>query len=58
MSRRTNRSHVVDFTAGYKAAANRDAVIAREAASERTARNLVCIIVAVITAALLFNLMQ
>lgn len=56
MSRRANRSHVVDFTAGYQAAANRDAVIARQAASERTARNLVCIIVAVISAALIFSL--
>lgn len=56
MSRRTNRSHVVDFTAGYKAGLAYDAAQKRQAASERTARRLVCAIVAILTLALIYSL--
>ena len=56
MSRRANRSHVVDFTAGYKAGLAYDARRKRQEASERTARRIVCAVVIVITLALIYSL--
>ena len=56
MSRRANRSHVVDFTAGYKAGLAYDAAQKRREASERTARRIVCAVVIVLTLALIYSL--
>ena len=56
MSRRTNRSHVVDFTAGYKAGLEYDARQKRREASERTARRIVCAVVIILAAALIYSL--
>lgn len=56
MSRRTNRAHVVDFTAGYKAGLDYDARQKRREASERTARRIVCAVVIILAAALIYSL--
>lgn len=56
MSHRANRSHVVDFTAGYKAGLEYDAAKKRQEASERTARRIVCAVVIVLTLALFYSL--
>ena len=56
MSRRANRSHVVDFTAGYKAGLEYDARCKRQEASERTARRIVCAVVIILAAALIYSL--
>ena len=56
MSRRANRSHVVDFTAGYKAGLAYDAARKRREASERTARRIVCAVVIILAAALIYSL--
>lgn len=56
MSRRANRSHVVDFTAGYKAGLECDARQKRREASERTARRIVCAVVIILAAALIYSL--
>lgn len=56
MSRRANRSHVVDFTAGYKSGLDYDAAQKRADASERTARRIVCAVAIVLTIALIYSL--
>ena len=56
MSRRANRSHVVDFTAGYRAGLAYDAARKRREASERTARRIVCGAVIVLNLALIYSL--
>lgn len=56
MSRRANRSHVVDFTAGHKAGLEYDARQKRREASERTARRIVCAVVIILAAALIYSL--
>lgn len=56
MSRRANRSHVVDFTAAYKAGLAYDAAQKRREASERTARRIVCAVIIILAAALIYSL--
>lgn len=55
MNRRINRSHVTDFTCATKAMRAYDARQRKREASERTARRLVCAVVIILTAALIYS---